>query len=160
MRRSRMSRKPTGNVRTKYFALKGGLNLVDAPLAIPNGMVLGAINYELDVRDGYRRIDGYERFDGQNSPTDASYWILNFDAGDSFYTADAAPEIGARMEGVTSGAIGELGLIMLSSGAWATNDAAGYMVVFQITGTFQDNETINFLGLNDGFDSGFDSGFG
>ena len=118
-------------------------------------MVLGAINYELDVRDGYRRIDGYERFDGQNSPSDASYWILYFDAGDI-----AEPEVGGTVEGATSGAKGEIGLVVEESGTWAGGDAAGYLVIFQISGTFQDNEAINFLGLGDGFSSAFSSAFG
>ena len=78
MRRSTRSRRPNDKVKTKYFPLKGGLNLVDAPITMPPGMVLSAINYELLTRDGYRRIDGFERYDGQESPSDASYWILDY----------------------------------------------------------------------------------
>ena len=53
MRRSNLARKPRGNIATKPFALKGGLNLVDSPLNIPNGMAIVADNYEVLTRDGY-----------------------------------------------------------------------------------------------------------
>lgn len=130
MRRSNNSRKPRGNVDTKSFTLKGGLNLVDAPLSIPDGMALAAINYELLTSDGYRRVSGFERFDGQASPSDASYWILNYDAG-----------TGAISEGdvVT-------GLISGASGVALTNQigtvAEGYLVLTTVTDTFQDGEAL------------------
>ena len=81
MRRSLRSRAPNNKVETASFELKGGLNLVDPPLEIPAGMLLAATNYELLPRGGYRRIDGFERSDGQPRPSDANYWILDFDAG-------------------------------------------------------------------------------
>ena len=155
MRNSNLARKPRGNVVSKSFALKGGLNLVDAPLTIPGGMCLSAINYELLTNDGYRRIDGFERFDGQGSPSEASYWIINFDAG-----SIVDPGVDAGVAGETSGATGKVGLIVITSGAWATNDAAGYIVLFNVVGSFIDTETISFTGANDGFDSGFSAGFG
>lgn len=47
--------------------LQGGLNLVTPQLAMPPGMAIAALNYEPEAR-GYRRLGGYERFDGQPSP--------------------------------------------------------------------------------------------
>lgn len=78
MRRSNLARKPRGNVDTKFFPIKGGLNLVDAPITMPPGMNLNATNYELLTRDGIRRLEGYERSDGQARPSEASYWILSY----------------------------------------------------------------------------------
>ena len=100
MRRSNFARKPNGDVKTKYFKLRGGLNLVDSPIDIPPGQVLAAVNYELLSRDGYRRIDGIERSDGQLSPTAASYWILKYDFG------DFAISEGDLITGLSSGATG------------------------------------------------------
>lgn len=102
MRSHALRRRPNGDVKTTYFPLKGGLNLVDAPLKIPDGMVLGAINYELLSRDGYRRIDGFERFDGQASPSDQTYWIQNFQN-----KSGAAVAEGDIVEGAVTGATGE-----------------------------------------------------
>ncbi len=142
-------------VQTRYFPFDGGLNLVDPPLSTPDGMLLGASNYELRVRGGYRRIDGHERFDGQNSPSEASYWVLNFDAGDT-----VEPPIGSVIHGDTSGANGEVGIITLTSGSWAGGDATGYFILFSVTGTFQDGEVIHFTGAGDGFNHGFSNGVG
>ena len=155
MRRSNLSRKPRGNVDTKSFTLKGGINLVDAPLTIPNGMCLAAVNYELLTTDGYRRVDGYERFDGQASPSEASYWVIDFDTGST-----VEPGVDAGVVGETSGATGKVGVVVVTSGSWATNDAVGYIVLFSVVGAFIDTETLNFTGVDDGFDSGFSAGFG
>lgn len=56
---------------TTSFALQGGLNLVTPPASMPPGFVTAAINYEPDAA-GYRRMDGYERFDGQPAPSEAA----------------------------------------------------------------------------------------
>ena len=155
MGKHQLARKPNGDVKTHYFPFDGGLNLVDAPLDTKEGMVLGAVNYEQRVRGGYRRIEGHERFDGQDSPSDESYWLLNFDAGDLL-----EPEVDGYAFGFSSGAKGKVGMISLTSGTWAGGDAAGDIILFGVTGIFQDNEAISFTGAGDGFDGGFSSGFG
>jgi hypothetical protein len=55
---------------TSTFLLRGGLNLVTPPLAIPPGMAIASINYSPDVA-GYTRLGGYERFDGLPRPSDS-----------------------------------------------------------------------------------------
>jgi len=142
MRKSKLARKPTGNVRSKSFALKGGLNLVDAPLKIPPGMASNVVNFELLTRDGYRRLSGYERFDGQSSPTDASYWILNYDGG-----------TGAISEGdiVTGLVSGHTGVALI---AQTGTVAAGFLVLTAATGIFQDNEALQVLTVTKAFANG------
>ena len=154
MRRSRLARSPRGAVETKSFDLEGGLNLVDTPMTIPPGMVLGATNYELLPRGGYRRVDGFERSDGQARPSEATYWILNFDAGDV-----ATPVDDSLVEGQTSGAIGKVGAVVLESGTWAGGDAAGYVAIYTLSGIFQDDEALSFTGADPSFSTGFSSGF-
>lgn len=155
MRRSSRAKRPSNKQRPKYFPLKGGLNLVDAPITMPNGMVLAAVNYELLSRDGYRRIDGFERFDGQSSPSESSYWVLNFDSGDI-----TEPVVGAQAIGAASGATGVVLLVVLNSGTWPGGDAVGYFVLFDVDGDFIDDENINFLGADDGYGPGYSNGFG
>lgn len=54
---------------TAFFAFSGGLDEVTQPIVLPNGRLIASKNYEAVVQ-GYARCDGYERFDGQQSPTD------------------------------------------------------------------------------------------
>lgn len=53
------------------FALRGGLDLTTPAIALPPGRVVAGVNYEPDY-SGYRRSDGYERFDGRNAPSSGS----------------------------------------------------------------------------------------
>jgi hypothetical protein len=85
------------SVQVNYFALKGGLNLVTPPLAIPDGMVRESLNFEVDVDGGYRRVAGYERFDGRPQPSDATYSVLP-----CTFTGSVA--VGDTITGDTSGA--------------------------------------------------------
>lgn len=50
------------------FSLGGGLDLVTAPINVSPGFALAGCNYQPDDK-GYSRIKGYERFDGQPSPS-------------------------------------------------------------------------------------------
>lgn len=56
---------------TATFLLRGGLNLVTPAVAIAPGQCTAAMNYEPDTM-GYRRIGGYERYDGQPAPSDGA----------------------------------------------------------------------------------------
>lgn len=53
-----------------FFPLGGGLDLATPAVALKPGVCIAAKNYE-PVLGGYRRVAGYERFDGRTSPTDA-----------------------------------------------------------------------------------------
>lgn len=121
---------------TKSFSLGGGLDLVTPPLDIQHGRIIGGENYEPLATGGYRRVLGYERFDGQPSPTAADYWIAPFDAGSTEIVATDS------VTGATSGNAGEVLFVVVESGDWATNDAAGYLVLFNVDGAFIDNELL------------------
>ena len=58
-------------IKTRSWRLSGGLDLVRDPLTRHRypGALIGVNNYE-SREEGYRRIDGYERFDGRKSPSD------------------------------------------------------------------------------------------
>lgn len=116
--------------------LRGGLNLVTPAIATPAGNCIAAMNYEPEVR-GYSRMAGIERFDGRPKPSKASYWLVNFDAGSIAVTA------GQTVTGATSGATGvavQAGTLL--TGSYGAGNAAGYLVLYGVTGTFQDNENL------------------
>ena len=122
--------------KTFNFPLGGGLDLTTPPAAIHPGRVLSANNYEPDDEGGYRRISGYERFDGQPSPTDASYWFIYYDQG-----TGTEPVAGNIVTGLTSLDTGEVLFVVTNTGTWGV-DAAGWIVVVNATGLFSDNETL------------------
>lgn len=155
MRHSRLSRAPNGDVRTETFTLKGGINLVDSPLDIPASMLLASLNFECGTRSGYLRTQGHERYDGQAKPSAASYWILAYDGGDGI-----TPVVDGICTGLTSGASGKVLALVNDTGTFPGSDADGYVVLTQVSGDFQDNESLTFTGANNGFDHGFSSGFG
>ncbi len=112
------------------------MDLVTPPVQIPAGKAIGGANYEPDVK-GYRRIGGYERFDGRPKPSQASYWVLAFDAG------TAAIAAGEVVVGAASSAAG-IALVdaVVTSGSYGGSDAAGYLVLYGVLGTFQDDEAL------------------
>lgn len=63
-------------VATDYYPFTGGLDLMDPPTTIAPGSIIGCQNFEPGVRGGYRRVDGYEAFDGHPSPSASSYVSL------------------------------------------------------------------------------------
>jgi hypothetical protein len=54
------------NYVTDSMVLDGGLDLVAAKLAIKAGSLSDCLNYEIVDRSGYKRIDGFEPFDGDD----------------------------------------------------------------------------------------------
>jgi hypothetical protein len=78
-RRSTRKRQRATRTRDRdAFALGGGLNLVDPPMTIKPGYALAAMNYEIGVNGGYERLGAFERFDGQDAPSDETYHVLTF----------------------------------------------------------------------------------
>ena len=69
------------SMQAKYFPFEGGEILTDPALSQSPGSLLYGKNYEVYPEGGYRRIDGFERFDGRTKPSESLYWILEFDTG-------------------------------------------------------------------------------
>lgn len=99
-RRGARTTRPSRVQESDFYPLQGGLNLVDPPLQIKPGYVIASRNYEPSIRGGYERVSGYERFDGRLAPSDAGYWLLNYDA------ASAVASAGATVQGASSSATG------------------------------------------------------
>lgn len=122
--------------RISYFPLEGGEDMVTPSLSAKPGRARFTRNYECDTLGRYRRIDGYERFDGRPKPSEASYWVLAFTDGQTLIDAEDV------IEGDTSGATAEVLFVEVASGDWGTGDAAGTVVLFNVDGTFIDNEPL------------------
>ena len=111
------SLKPTG-LQSSYFPFEGGVNLVEPALSMRAGELVAANNFEVDVRGRYRRLDGYERFDGQTLPSEITFYRIPFTAGHArdsvfdmaFSTAFdmQIPSVGDLVKGASSGAIGSV----------------------------------------------------
>lgn len=116
--------------------IRGGTNIVTPAIMVPPGQAVAAVNYEMDVR-GAARVGGYERYDGRARPSQASYWVINFDAGSAAITS------GQAVTGLTSGATGTaLQDAVVTTGTYGGANAAGYLVLGSVVGTFQDNEAL------------------
>lgn len=97
----------------------GGLDVMTPPFQIKPGLCRAAQNFECSIFGGYRRIGGYERFDGQAKPSDATYTIVAA-------TSITGGAVGNTLTGATSGATGKIIAI-----------APAYFVVTRTTGTYQ-----------------------
>jgi hypothetical protein len=125
-----------------FIAMSGGLDLVSPPIATPKGRLRAAFNYEPGP-DGYARLGGFERLDGHPKPSEATYAIMNFVAG------TVAPVVDATITGATSTATARvLTEAYLASGSYGGGDAAGFVVVTAVSGTFIDGEPLGFATLD------------
>ena len=164
-------------LQSTYFPFEGGVNMVDPSLSLEPGELIAADNFEIDIRGRYRRIDGYERFDGQTLPSEITYYRIPFTVGTSrdsvfdsaFSTAFdmQIPSKGDLVKGETSGAIGSILQVSIedvtgdeSAGTFSTSDAEGYVYFTVVTGTLEDGETMFFLNKDSAFGSAFNVEYG
>jgi hypothetical protein len=112
------------------FAFGGGLDIVTPAMAIDAGKVIDAQNYEPDLAGGYRRIYGYERYDGRPSPSAQSYWVIACTITDTI-------SVGNTITGLTSGATA---VVLQVNGSTE-------LIVTKYTGTFVLNESLRVSGV-------------
>jgi len=109
---------PQVPVKVEYTAFNGGLDTTTPPLNVPPGMCRRAQNYEQDLNGGYRRIDGYERYDGRTSPSSAQYSILTCTLTGSVSVGDTVTDnAGTSTAVVIATASGQL-ILTKVVGAW------------------------------------------
>ena len=58
-------------IKTQYYSLGGGVDMVSPAITVRSGLARSAVNYE-PTEQGYRRVDGLERFDRQPKPSDGN----------------------------------------------------------------------------------------
>ena len=83
--------------RQDIVIMQGGIDLITQAIALKPGYLIASQNYESEMR-GYRRCQGYERFDGMPAPSEAVYSTLDFDSASQAITA------GETVTGSLSGA--------------------------------------------------------
>ena len=164
-------------LQSSYFAFEGGVNMVDPSLSLEPGELVAADNFEIDIRGRYRRIDGYERFDGQTLPSEITYYRIPFTLGtarDSVFDSAFStafdmqiPSTGDLVKGATSGAIGSILQVSIEdvtgddeAGTFSTSDAEGYVYFTIVSGTLEDGETMYFLNKDSAFGSAFNVEYG
>lgn len=111
-----------GGVSATGVSYPGGLDLSTPSLALQPGAIRAGVNFECSQSGGYARIQGYERYDGRASPSDATYKIVEVA---SFANV---PTAGQTLTQAVSGATGVIIAV-------ATTPAP-YMAVTRITGAF------------------------
>lgn len=153
---------------TRAIRLDGGEDQTSPALDIKEGDLLVSKNYEARVNGGYERCGNFERYDGRNKPSEASYWTINFDQGStefsegdavtgatsgatgevlvpwtlSFDTGSREFYVGETLTGSTSGHTGEIVWVEHTSGGWSSLDAAGTIHLKAPSGTFTVGEVI------------------
>ena len=164
-------------LQSTYFAFEGGVNMVDPSLSLEPGELVAADNFEIDIRGRYRRIDGYERFDGQVLPSEVVFYRIPFTLGtarDSVFNSAFStafdmqiPSTGDLVKGASSGAIGSILQVSIeditgdsSAGSFSDSDAEGYVYFIVTSGTLQEGETLYFLNKDSAFGSAFNVEYG
>lgn len=91
---------PRVQTKSEYTRFRGGLDLESPALSISPGALLRGMNYVALAEGGYERIDGYERYSGQPSPSAAVYY-----RAPCTFTG-AGPVVGNTITGAVSGSTG------------------------------------------------------
>ena len=127
-------------MKVDYTALTGGLDLVSGSIGVGPGRVASALNFEqVFGKVGYRRIDGYERFDGRAQPHKATYYVQEFKQG----SAQINP--GDAITGATAAAT--VLAVVLESGTWGGGNAAGVLYVVLTAGDWVTDQAIRRAGI-------------
>lgn len=127
------------STKVEYTPLSGGLDLISGALSVRPGRLSECLNFEqVFGKQGYRRIEGYERFDGRAEPHKATCHVLRFE--------DGSVEIatGAVVEGASATA--EVIAVEVQSGAW-DGSAAGRLIVVLPSGAFVAGEDLKVAGV-------------
>jgi hypothetical protein len=111
-------------VSSDYFPLGGGLDLLTPAISLKPGQVTDAQNYEPQISGGYRRINGFERYDGHAAPTGTNYWMVPVNQTGTI-------SVGNTITGASSGATCKVLAVI-----------TGYVVAGRLTGTFTNGENI------------------
>jgi len=103
----------------EVFAFKGGIDQVTPALSMPPGKLIDGLNYEPDTHGGYRRMFGYERFDGHPSPSSQVYWLQTVNITGTIAVGNT----------VTGGTSGATAVVLQVNGTTE-------IIVTKLTGTF------------------------
>lgn len=118
------------DVKSDHFSFGGGLDLLTPAINLSPGKVFDSQNYEPQISGGYRRIDGFERFDGRASPSAANYYTLT-------YTLTGTISVG---DTIASGL----------NTAYVLAVATGILIIDSLVGVFSAGNTLTVSGVPQG----------
>lgn len=125
-----------------YFPLGGGLDQTSSGLSKKPGRMEQGSNFEeVFGKQGYRSIKGYERYSGQNSPSACSFAVQPFDTGTIAITA------GNEVANQVATAFGYVVSVTVTSGSFGGGDAAGYLILTNLVGSWANNDQIRVSGV-------------
>ena len=107
---------------------RGGLDVSTPSRSIDPGKLVSAMNYEVMVGNGYRRISGIERFDGRTAPSSATYTLI----WGPFTTVGIGDTVNAHPSGSTGKVLAVYPNLMSQQA----------LVVTRVTGPFPIGETL------------------
>jgi hypothetical protein len=104
------------------LALKQGLDLVTPPMLVEAGAMIDCLNYEMTDVAGYRRIDGYEKYDGYPNGGIYNYYRVIINA----ITPSDQSLLGAGGVISRTGLSGTVDIGVIVGGSWASTDTGPY----------------------------------
>ena len=159
-----------GGVAQQGQFMPGGLDLITPSLRLLPGVLRDTLNFECAQQGGYARIEGYERFDGRQSPSSATFSIIqirqvtsdfntDFNSdfgrfqGDNFVETDFDDDFEVNMfnsgfvylpsvgDIVTQGVTGATGRVVA-----VVEVPVPYIVITQVTGVFNETDPLYVAG--------------
>ena len=120
-----------------YIPFKGGFDTQVMSWNAAPGRLRESQNYEIAINNqGYVDIQGYEIFDGQASPSDAAYFLLDVTITGSFSVGDTITQL---VSGATA--------VVL---AVVTTETPNYLTIARITGTFDATNDLQVSAVTEG----------
>jgi hypothetical protein len=141
-----------GGTNAQGVAYPGGLDLTTPSLRLQPGALRDVLNFECAPFGGYSRVDGYERIDGQPSPSAATYTVIQMDTTiGSDFSGDFGGDFSSGLGGFVN--IPSVGQIITQAGSGATGTIIAvvvlpvpYIVVTQVTGVFDNTDALTTPG--------------
>lgn len=152
----------TSELKPTVIPLTKGLDLTSPKLVAEQGSLVDNINYELVDFSGYKRIDGYERYDGRASPSITQYYristtdsVASYVLGDVlvadktvFYSTEVIAPTFLDLDGLGSYLVDENGDYIVTTAGSGSSTSTGPFGVVLGTGNSGSTNYIYFAALN------------
>jgi hypothetical protein len=117
---------PRRNDQSEFVVFSGGLDVTTPAALIPPGFVRRSQNFYEDINGGYASVAGYERFDGQASPSEAKYALLPYSVAGTVAVGDTITGASSAATGVVIAITDTDFILTKNTGTWVTeNTTAG-----------------------------------
>lgn len=115
-------------ISVSYIPLRGGLDMVSSAFMVDDGRIIEGQNFEqVFGKQGYRRVDGYERHDGRVLASAADFWLFPVTLTGTVAVGD-----------IVTGAAASAEVIAVE---------ADRLIITALAGSFVNGETISVLAV-------------